>query len=145
MLLREEIFSFEPQSFQNNVETSPEIIDTLNDQMSQIYFRFLRVAHEIEMQNISVKNLDSTALMLLNEIAVQHFVGKTLTVSQAMALKKLASPITIHNKLCELREAGLIDQLFEGKNRRTKFLKPTKIADSYFGMMSKAITSAVNS
>jgi len=113
--------------------------------MSQLYLHFLRLAQVVEAQNTAVKNIDSNALLLLNEIAVQHFVGKTLTVSQAMALKKLASPITIHNKLCELREAGLIDQLFEGKNRRTKFLKPTKVADSYFGMMSKAITSAVNS
>ena len=113
--------------------------------MSKIYLRFLRVAHEIEIQNISVKNIDSTALLLLNEIAVQHFVGKTLTVTQAMVLKKIASPATLHRKLDELREAGLIDQVFEGKNRRTKFIKPTKIADSYFGMMSKAITSAVNS
>lgn len=113
--------------------------------MSQIYFRFLRISHVVKIKNAVGKNLDSTALMLLNEIAVQHFVGKTLTVSQAMALKKLASPVTIHNKLCELREAGLIESVFEGMNRRTKFLKPTKVADSYFGMMSKAITSAVNS
>ena len=113
--------------------------------MSQLYLHFLRLAQVVETQNTAVKNIDSNALLLLNEIAVQHFVGKTLTVSQAMALKKLASPVTIHNKLCELREAGLVDSVFEGMNRRTKFLKPTKVADSYFGMMSKVITSAVNS
>jgi len=44
-----------------------------------------------------------------------------------------------------LREAGLIEQVFEGKNRRTKYLVPTKEADTYFSKMSKAITSAVNS
>ncbi len=83
--------------------------------------------------------------MLLNEIAVQHFAGKTLTVSQAMALKKLASPATLHRKIDALREAGLIEQIFVGKNRRTKYLVPTKDTHAYFGMMSKAITSAVNS
>jgi DNA-binding MarR family transcriptional regulator len=44
-----------------------------------------------------------------------------------------------------LRKAGLIQQIFEGKNRRTKYLVPTKAADAYFAKMSKAITSAVNS
>ena len=113
--------------------------------MSQIYFRFLRISHVVKIKNAVGKNLDSTALMLLNEIAVQHFVGKTLTVSQAMALKKLASPATIHNKLCELREAGLIEQIFVGKNRRTKYLVPTKDTHAYFAKLSKAIMSAVNS
>jgi DNA-binding MarR family transcriptional regulator len=44
----------------------------------------------------------------------------------------------------ELREAGLIQQVFEDKNRRTNYLVPTKAADAYFAKMSKAITSAVN-
>ena len=113
--------------------------------MSQIYLRFLRLAQVVQAQNTAVRNIDSKALLLLEEITVQNLDGKTLTVTQAMVLKKIASPATLHRKLDELREAGLIDQVFEGKNRRTKYLKPTKIADSYFGMMSKAITSAVNS
>jgi len=113
--------------------------------MSKIYLRFLQVAHEIEMEYISVKDIDSTALLLLEEIAIRNFDGKTLTVTQAMALNKRASPATLHRKLDELREAGLVDQVFEGKNRRTKFLVPTKLADAYFAKMSKAIKSAVNS
>ena len=86
-----------------------------------------------------------TALKLLNEIAVRHFDGKTLTVSQAIALNKIASPATLHRKLDELREGGLIEQTFEGKNRRTKFLVPTKAANAYFDRMSGAMQSAVNS
>jgi len=44
-----------------------------------------------------------------------------------------------------LREGGLIEQTFEGKNRRTKFLVPTKAANAYFDRMSGAMQSAVNS
>jgi DNA-binding MarR family transcriptional regulator len=113
--------------------------------MSQLYLRFLRIAREVDIQKKPVKNIDSTALLLLNEIAVQHLDGKNITVTQAMLLSKIASPATIHRKLDELRAAGLIEQVFEGKNRRTKYLVPTKEADSYFAKMSKAITSAVNS
>ena len=113
--------------------------------MSQLYLRFLRIAHEVDIQKTPVKNIDSTALLLLNEIAVQHLDGKIITVTQAMLLSNIASPATIHRKIDELRAAGLIEQVFEGKNRRTKYLVPTKEADSYFAKMSKAITSAVNS
>ena len=113
--------------------------------MSQLYLRFLRIARAVEIQNTPVKNIDSTALLLLNEISVQHLDDKNITVTEAMLLSNIASPATIHRKLDELREAGLIEQVFEGKNRRTKFLVPTKEADSYFAKMSKAITNAVNS
>jgi len=113
--------------------------------MSKLYLRFLRIARAVEIQNTPIKNIDSTALLLLNEIAVQHLDGKNITVTEAMLLSNIASPATVHRKLDELREAGLIEQVFEGKNRRTKYLVPTKEADTYFSMMSKAITSAVNS
>ena len=113
--------------------------------MSQLYLRFLRIARGVDIQNIQVKKIDSTALLLLNEIAVQHHEGKNITVTQAMLLSNIASPATVHRKLDELREAGLIEQVFEGKNRRTKYLVPTKEAESYFAKMSKAITNAVDS
>jgi DNA-binding MarR family transcriptional regulator len=113
--------------------------------MSKLYLRFLRIARAVEIENTPVKNIDSTAMLLLNEIAVQHHDGKNITVTDAMLLSNIASPATIHRKLTELLEASLIEQVFEGKNRRTKFLVPTKEADSYFAKMSKAITNAVNS
>jgi DNA-binding MarR family transcriptional regulator len=113
--------------------------------MSQLYLRFLRIARAVDTQKTLVKNIDSTALLLLNEIAVEHHNGKNITVTEAMLLSNIASPATIHRKLDELREVGLIEQVFEGKNRRTKYLIPTKEADSYFAKMSKAITNAVNS
>ena len=86
--------------------------------MSQLYLRFLRIAREVDIQKTPVKNIDSTALLLLNEIAVQHLDGKNITVTQAMLLSNIASPATIHRKIDELRAAGLIEQVFQGKNRR---------------------------
>jgi DNA-binding MarR family transcriptional regulator len=112
--------------------------------MSKLYLRYLRIARAVDILKKNSNLIDSTALQLLNEIAVQHFDGETLTVSQAIALKRIASPATLHRKLDELREAGLIEQMFEGKDRRTKYLVPTKAADAYFAKMSKAMTSAVN-
>jgi DNA-binding transcriptional ArsR family regulator len=123
-----------------------EITHTLEKyKMSQLYLRFLNFACEVDIQKTPVKNIDLTALTLLNEIAVQNYKGKNITVTEAMLLSNIASPATVHRKLDELREAGLIEQVFEGKNRRTKYLVPTKEADSFFAKMSKAITNAVNS
>ena len=113
--------------------------------MSQLYLRFLRIARGVDIQNTQVKKIDSTALLLLNEIAVQHYDGKNITVTQAMLLTNIASPATVHRKLNILIEVSLIEQVFEGKNRRTKYLIPTKEAKSYFAKMSKAITNAVDS
>lgn len=69
-------------------------------------------------------------MLLLNEIAVRNLEGKTITVTEAMTISTIASPATIHRKLDELRDVGLIEQIFEGKNRRTKFLVPTKTANA---------------
>ena len=72
--------------------------------MSQIYLQFLRLAQVVETQNTAVRNIDSNGLLLLNEIALQHLAGKTLSVMQAMALKKLASPATLHLSLIHISE-----------------------------------------
>jgi hypothetical protein len=39
--------------------------------------------------------------------------------------------------------AGLIDMVFEGQNRRTKYLIPTQSANAYFEKMSDAMLKAV--
>jgi DNA-binding MarR family transcriptional regulator len=90
--------------------------------------------------------VDETAKHLLQLIALRQAQGNALTVTEAMAMSEVASPATIHRKLDVLREAGLIAQVFEGKNRRTKYLVPTEAADAYFAklgqVMSKAVASA---
>jgi DNA-binding MarR family transcriptional regulator len=113
--------------------------------MSNLYFLFLQVVKALD-SHVKISNqIDATAWLLLNEIAVQHFYGTNITVSQAMSLENIASPATLHRKLDELRKAGLIDLVFEGTNRRTKFLVPTKYADAYFEKMSLAISNVANS
>ena len=112
--------------------------------MSNLYLRFLRITRALSRNKKLTIDIDATAMLVLNEIAVQHFDGKAMTVTDAMTLRDIASPATIHRKLDELREAGLIEQIFEGSNRRTKFLVPTKLAIAYFDKMSEAMSSAVN-
>jgi DNA-binding MarR family transcriptional regulator len=104
--------------------------------MNNLYLRFLQISRALSLQKSAANNIDPTATLLLNEVALRDIDGKTMTVTEAMSLAYIASPATIHRKLDELIEAGLIDQVFEGKNRRTKFLIPTKTANAYFDMLS---------
>ena len=110
-------------------------------QNQSVYLRFLSLLHAIEGKG-ELPNLDLDAKRLLEVIAVQHSQGKPLTVSDAMAMTQIASPATIHRKLDVLREIGMIDTHFEGKNRRTKYLCPTPQAEKYFSQVGEVMQQA---
>jgi DNA-binding MarR family transcriptional regulator len=108
----------------------------------QIYLRFLNLIHALEgAQHAPAMDLD--AKKLLEVIAVRDQEEKPLTVTDAMALNSIASPATIHRKLDQLRELGMIDTVFEGKNRRTKFLIPTEKAHEYFEKVGQVMKQAL--
>ena len=112
----------------------------------EIYLRFLSLLHAIE-GNGQVPALDLDAKRILEVIAVKHRQGQAITVTDAMAMSHIASPATIHRKLDQLREAGMVDSHYEGSNRRTKYLKPTEKAQMYFstvgGLMQQASQTAI--
>ena len=109
---------------------------------SQIYLRFLHLTQAISGE-LPTSNVDFSALRLLEAIAVAKAQGSPLTVTNAMELNTLASPATLHRKLDALLEAGLVEQEFEGKNRRTKYLVPTQSASKYFEQMGRALVTAI--
>ncbi len=111
---------------------------------SSTFLRFLHLTQAIASQWGNSK-LDLTALRLLEIVAVTHYQGKPLTVTDAMSLGFIASPATLHRKLDQLRETGFINLAFEGKNRRTKFIIPTSSAGKYFEQMGDALVLASTS
>ena len=108
----------------------------------QIYLRFLNLIHALD-GGANAPAMDLDAKKLLEVIAVRHAEEKPLTVTDAMALNTIASPATIHRKLDQLRELGMIDTVFEGKNRRTKYLVPTQMAHNYFDQVGKVMEQAL--
>lgn len=66
-----------------------------------------------------------------------------MTVTDALAMTSIASPATVHRKLNDLREAGLIEQSFASNNRRTKYLTPTKAADKYFSNLGEMMKQSI--
>jgi DNA-binding transcriptional ArsR family regulator len=111
--------------------------------MLKTYLRFLSLVDAIDSSSVS--SVDETSKYLLQLIALRHAQGNALTVTEAMVMSAVASPATIHRKLDALREAGLITQIFEGKNRRTKYLVPTPVADAYFAKLGEVMNSAASS
>lgn len=112
--------------------------------MNNIYLRFLNLTQALLDESAHLEGIDETAKHLLQVIAVNHSNGKALTVTEAMALNSLASPATLHRKLDALLEVGLIEQVFEGKNRRTKYLVPTKLADKHFSCIGSAMMQVLS-
>lgn len=108
----------------------------------QIYMRFLNLLHALEGGQ-HAPEMDLEAKKLLEVIAVHDANKSPLTVTAAMNLGHIASPATIHRKLDVLRELGMIDSVYEGKNRRTKYLIPTQAALDYFESVGQAMTKAL--
>ena len=108
-----------------------------------IYLRFLNLVHALEGGS-TAPTMDLDAKKLLEVIFVRSANDTPMTVTDAMALSHIASPATIHRKLDQLRELGMIDTEFEGKNRRTKYLVPTQMAHEYFESIGQAMNQAVN-
>jgi DNA-binding MarR family transcriptional regulator len=108
---------------------------------TSIYLRFINLTHAVTSEWEGV-GIDLLGLRLLEAIAIAHNQGAALTVTDAMALNGIASPATMHRKLTSLIEAGLIQQTYEGKNRRTKYLLPTNVAEKYFEKLGNALVIA---
>jgi DNA-binding MarR family transcriptional regulator len=104
----------------------------------QFYLRFLNILHALEDES-DLPAMDLECRRLLEEIAVCQHGGKTLTVTEAMALSSIASPATLHRKLDALLQSGLIEHHFEGDNRRTKYVVCTDKAMKYFERAGRAM------
>jgi DNA-binding MarR family transcriptional regulator len=76
-------------------------------------------------------------------IALKHAAGQAMTVSEAMALRTLASSAALHNRIDDLREAGMICVTYKGHNRRSKFLIPTEKGMRYLQRMGQLMQSCM--
>lgn len=85
-----------------------------------------------------VMTFDMTAQALLDLICLRHAEGVPMKVTDAMKLKDLASPATLHRKLDDLFAFGYIEHKFL-KDRRTKFLAPSDKAIAYVAQMNAAM------
>ncbi len=61
------------------------------------------------------------------------------------ALKEAMLLLIANNGLSHLYELKLVDFVFLGKNRRTKYVHPTSMAEIYFSALGKCLSKAAKS
>jgi len=105
---------------------------------NHVYLRFLSLVHAIDNSD-ELPQMDLESKRLLEVIAIRFEQQQPLTVTEAMALHHIASPATLHRKLDQLREMGMIETFYEGSNRRSKYMAPTELTKRYFEKVEKAL------
>lgn len=107
------------------------------------YFDFLILCDKNSsriQQNTS--HISPNLLAFFVVIALKHEQHQALTVSAAMALRKIASSAALHKRIDDLREAGMIHLEFKAKDRRTKYLVPTDKGNRYLKLMGQLLRIA---
>ncbi len=102
----------------------------LNQKIRQ-YLLYLKQCDEVDAKY----NLDTTEIKLLNEIATALLAEDNLTVSGALALKKIASPATLHAAMKRLIVKNLIVQI-PAQDSRTKHLDLSKLGWKRYAELS---------
>ena len=81
------------------------------------YITFLKSKGRLDNKN-SQKAFHLNTERLQEQIVVVHADALPFTVSDAMSLRKIASPETLHRKINELMTTGWIKIIFERINKR---------------------------
>jgi hypothetical protein len=102
------------------------------------YIQFLNFLQVLE-QTSDAPDIDVTSKLILEQVAIAVAKEDMLTVSDVMGLKHIGSPATLHRKLNTLIDAHMVNAVFHGNNRRTKYMALTKEGESYFRRLSDAI------
>jgi hypothetical protein len=102
------------------------------------YIQFLNLLKALEHPP-NAPDIDVTSKLILDEVAISLAKGEMLTVSDVMGLKHIGSPATLHRKLNMLIASRMVDPIFQGNNRRTKYIALTEEGEAYFRRLSDAI------
>ncbi len=117
-----------------------KIIQSMTSSRSQ-FFSLLGAVSDIETQHTEqLPDLD--AQVLLMRIAMANDRNEPMNVTQAMGLKAIGSPAMLHRKINDLLHKGLVELVFEGTNRRTKYLVPTTLSLAIIDAMANAAARA---
>ncbi len=101
------------------------------------FFSFLETVSQIQHQHHD--NLpDLDAQVLLMHVSMANDKKQPLNVTQAMNMKSIGSPAMLYRKINDLLHLELVELVYEGSNRRTKYLIPTAKALMFADEMADA-------
>ena len=101
------------------------------------YFKFLELIRS--SLNKAIQELDLDTKWFLDEIAINCFKEKLMTVGDAVALSHIGSSTTLNRKITALLHADLISLDYKGTDRRTKYIHLTPLTTSYYKNLSDRI------
>jgi len=101
------------------------------------FFAFLESVCHIQQHNHH-KLPDLDAQVLLMYVCIANEKKKPLNVTQAMNMKSIGSPAMLYRKINDLLNLDLVELVYEGTNRRTKYLIPTAKALVFADEMADA-------
>ena len=108
----------------------------------QAYLRFLNLAATfVAMPGLEAFGVNEKALF--EEIVLAWSRSQPLSVRQAIDLKALGSPATLHKRLSRLRKMDLVHAEIDERDRRTKLLAPTNKGLQYANAIGKAISTGI--
>ena len=106
-----------------------------------LYERFLKNALSAQAlpAGVALHPLES---LLLQEVFLRNMDNKPLTVTEAIDLKQLASPSTLHKRIMRLKALDLLAVEHPEQDHRTKYLVLTPGAMAHFEALGQAIREA---
>jgi len=116
----------------------------MSNRVRAAFFELIARVNAVEDRHHEVLP-DINAQLLLMRVAMAHHAGASLNVTQAMNLSHIGSPAMLHRKINDLLSQDLIELIFDGNNRRTKFLVPTDQAYAIIDELADAAASIYES
>lgn len=109
---------------------------------ANLYGQFLELAPSASILPDGV-TLSPLETVLLQEIFLNSRNKHPLTIQEAIELKHLASPSTLHKKITHLRKLQLLETEHHGGDHRTKYLVLTPHGIEHFHALGMAMQTAL--
>jgi Fe2+ or Zn2+ uptake regulation protein len=109
----------------------------------KIYLRFVNLIHALEAEFVRTHSIDQRGVKLLETISIHHSQERSLKITDLMTLAQFGSPATIHRSLRLLRDSGLVLDFYKGRDRRTKYLCSSEIANYYYSQLGAVLMESV--
>lgn len=105
---------------------------------SNTYLRFLNLVSAVRALP-TFPNLDAVEERVLNGLAAIWATGATVTVLEAMRLTPDSSPSTVHRRLKQLQQKGLIRLRADASDSRVRVIEPTAAANAWFARLGQCM------
>ena len=105
-----------------------------------LYLRFKGLANAVQKGNGT--DIDPIALQMLEAITSAHAADNSMRVSDVLELSELASYVTLHKKLEQLKQQGYVEVEQREGDHRSRYIVPSANAILLFDELGRALIKA---